>query len=247
MKRFKVIITLILILLFLTPTAFARPGGGGSGGGGSSGGGSGGGSSHSSSRPHSSSNSRAPMHPVAEAINTVLIAGTAFLIIGGKSIKRTYKVRKMEKHCRPILKELSKSDSKWKLKKINRDVRDTFYIMSEAWTKMDQNIAIDYSTENLYNTHQSKLQWMKIRNERNIIKMPKLLTSKVFQAATLSDNTDTILVYIRGFMIDYIETNGYITEGNKCIPTTYVEYWKFNYENGRWVLDEIIQPDSYNL
>lgn len=61
---------------------------------------------------------------------------------------------------------------------------------------------------------------------------------------TNGENIGEIWVYIKGFMIDYIEVDGNITEGNKYIPTSYVEYWKFKNENGRWLLDEIKQQGN---
>ena len=45
-------------------------------------------------------------------------------------------------------------------------------------------------------------------------------------------------------MIDYIEKEGKIIEGSKNIPSKYIEYWKFNNVNGKWLLDEIKQVDE---
>lgn len=33
--------------------------------------------------------------------------------------------------------DLSKSNSNWELDKINKDIKDTFYIMSKSWKNMD--------------------------------------------------------------------------------------------------------------
>ena len=86
---------------------------------------------------------------------------------------------------------------------------------------MDQDIAINYSTEKLYNNHKTKLEWMKVRNERNILKKVKLLSIRVFgMEVDKVENTRSIWVAIKGSMIDY---------------------WKFNNVNDRWILDEIKQ------
>lgn len=114
--------------------------------------------------------------------------------------------------------------------------------MTDAWTNMNQDIAIGYSTEKLYQNHKTKLEWMEIKGEKNVLKLPKLLSAKVIGLDnTNGDNIGEICVYIKGFMIDYIEVDGNITEGNKYILTSYVEYWKFKNENCRWLLDEIRQ------
>ncbi|WP_155484893.1 TIM44-like domain-containing protein [Paraclostridium sordellii] len=148
-------------------------------------------------------------------------------------IKRKHQYKK-------VLKELSKSNPDYKLEKIQKDVSDTFYIMAKAWTEMNQDIAIEYSTDKLYRNHNTKLQWMDARNERNILKNEKLLSAKVFEI----DNESNIWVAIRGSMIDYIEKEGQIIEGSKNISSRYIEYWKFNNVNGKWLLDEIKQVDE---
>lgn len=143
---------------------------------------------------------------------------------------------------REDIKELSKSNPDYDLEKIKKDVSDTFYIMSKAWTEMNQDIAIDYSTDKLYENHKIKLQWMEVRHERNILKKEKLISAKVFAL----DNNDNIWMEIKGSMIDYIEKDGKIIEGSKHIPSEYTEYWKFDNVNGRWLLDEIKQVDELN-
>ncbi|MDU1539713.1 MAG: hypothetical protein E6902_08840 [Paeniclostridium sordellii] len=96
--------------------------------------------------------------------------------------------------------------------------------MSKAWTNMDQDIAIEYSTKKLYENHKTKLEWMKIRNERNILKMEKLISAKVIGIEKNNyENVDIIWVYIIGSMIDYIERDGRIVGGNKFISKPYVE------------------------
>lgn len=120
--------------------------------------------------------------------------------------------------------DLNKYNSNWELDKINKDIKDAFYIMSKAWTNMDQDIAIEYSTKKLYENQKTKLEWMKIRNERNILKMEKLISAKVIGIEKNNyENVDIIWVYIIGSMIDYIERDGRIVGGNKFISKPYVE------------------------
>ena len=170
----------------------------------------------------------------AFSLMIVAMQKTNNIIIGTKVIKRKHQYKK-------VLKELSKSNADYKLEKIKKDVSDTFYIMAKAWTEMNQDIALEYSTDKLYRNHSTKLQWMDARNERNILKNEKLLSTKVFEI----DNEGNIWVAIRGFMIDYIEKEGQIIEGSKYIPSIYTEYWKFNNVNGKWLLDEIKQVDEF--
>lgn len=236
MKKLRVLIVLIVIFVMFTSISFARPGGGGHGGGSSSSSG-----GHSSSRGHASSynyNSKESSNPIENAILFIFM----IIAIKSNSIICCIKAVKKQKQCKVALVDLSKYDQNWNLKKINKDIKKAFYIMSDAWTNMNQDIAIDYSTEKLYENHKTQLEWMKVKGERNVLRIPKLLSHKIIGIDnTNKENIGEIWVYIRGFMIDYIEVDRNITKGNRYIPTSYVEYWKFKNENGIWKLDEIRQ------
>lgn len=240
MKRGKKLIILSIILVMFTSISYARPGGGGSSGGGGGSSGGGGGSHSSSSRgsggrvPRTEEDHKEQFATFGLFSSVIFIMGrTNRIIIRIKVIKSNHKYEKK-------LKELSEYNPDYKLEKIKQDVNDTFYIMAKAWTEMNQDISIEYSTEKFYKNHNAKLQWMDVRNERNILKNEKLLSSKVFAI----DDENNIWVSIRGSMIDYIEKDGEIIEGSKHIPSRYIEYWKFNNVNGKWLLDEIKQVDE---
>lgn len=228
MKIVKRIVVLSIVLMMFTSISYARPGGW------SSGGGSGG---HFSSVGRGGRGYRTKGDYRGKLV--IFGAFSLMIVIMEKSsdIIITTKVIKRKHHYKKVLKELSKSNVDYRLKKIKRDVRDTFYIMSKAWTEMNQDIAIEYSTEKLYRDHSTKLNRMDARNERNILKNKKLLSAKVFEI----DNEGNIWVAIIGLMIDYIEKEGQIIKGSKYIPSIYTEYWKFNNVNGKWLLDEIKQ------
>ncbi len=167
-------------------------------------------------------------NPNSGGVATLAMSTTIIIMSKTNYIISWFKVTKKKKQCRRVLMDLSKYNFNWELDKINKDIKDTFYIMSKAWTNMDQDIAIEYSTKKLYENHKTKLEWMKIRNERNILKMEKLISAKVIGIETNNyENVDIIWVYIIGSMIDYIERDGRIVGGNKFISKPYVEYWKF--------------------
>ena len=85
--------------------------------------------------------------------------------------------------------------------------------MADAWTNMNQDIDIDYSTEKLYQNHKTELEWMKVKGEKNVLKLPKLLAAKIIGLDnTNGENIGEIWIYTKGFMIDYIEVDGNITQ-----------------------------------
>lgn len=235
-KKASHLVIFTIIFFMFTSVSFARAGGGGGGSGGGSGGSGGGSGSHgSSSRAES-------VNPISGAITMVVMTTSMIIMQRTNNILCSLKIIKKEKKCKQVLNELRVNDSNYELDKINKDVEATFYIMQKAWTEMDQDIAINYSTEKLYNNHKTKLEWMKVRNERNILKKVKLLSIRVFgMEVDKVENTRSIWVAIKGSMIDYTEKDKKIFEGNKHIPASFTEYWKFNNVNDRWILDEIKQ------
>lgn len=243
MKIVKKLVVLSIIFIMFTSISYARPGGGGGssgGGGGSSGGGS---SSHSSSAHGTGRGSGRTKEDFKGQVSSfILLSSSIFIIQRTEDIMSGVKVIKSKNKYKKKLENLSESNPNYKLEKINKDVSDTFYIMARAWTEMNQDIAIEYSTDKLYKNHKAKLEWMDVRNERNILKKEKLISAKVFAI----DNNDNIWVAIRGSMIDYIEKDGQIIDGSKYIPSRYTEYWKFDNIDGRWLLDEIRQVREIN-
>lgn len=228
----------MVIFMMFTTIALARPGGGSSGGTGGSGGASGASGGGSGGRATQA-------NPVASAVVMVAFSTSMVLMQRTNLILSMYRVIKKEKVCKKTLEELSINNQNYSYEKINKDVSDTFYIMAKAWTNMNQDIAIEYSTDNLYKNHSTKLQWMKVRNERNILKNEKLLSMRVF-GIHRTYTRDSIWIAIKGSMIDYIERDSQIIEGNKFIPTRYTEYWKFDNVDGKWLLDEIMQVGDIN-
>ena len=243
MKKINIIMCTSIFIIMLTSISLARPGGGGSSGGGSSSGGS------SSGGHGSSSYNRSNTNPTASAVTSLAMTGVMISISRTNTIICRFKVMKKEKECNSVIKEISLYNSNYSLNKIYKDVSDTFYIQAKAWANMDQDISIDYSTSKLYNNHRTKLQWMSVRNERNILKKEKLISMRVIGIdSNKNENIESIWIAIKGSMIDYIEKNGEITEGNKYIAKPYVEYWKFDSIDGRWLLDEIKQEgDLFEL
>lgn len=210
-------------------------------GGGSSGGGSSGGSgSHSRS---SSSNSETSL--MDRILSYIIFSFFSFFSV----IVFYFKVLRAEINSRRLLRLLDDKDKSWNYKKVEKDVIETFYVVQECWTNMDMKNALKYMDDTLYESFNSKLEWMEMGNKRNILKKIKLVNLKpVSIYDDGDDDKDLIWFYIKGKMIDYIidtETNEKI-EGNDY-SKSFVEFWKFVRKNDRWVLSKILQKDEANL
>lgn len=246
MKKYIVIIPIIIFTLVVgTTNIYARAGGGGSSG--SSSGSSSGGTSSSTTSVHSSTHHRnysdSNSNPIIGFVNYI-----AFIFIAGFSaIIFRFKIMKAKRHSKQIMNLLDDKDEAWKYKNIQKQVKETYYIIQKAWTNQNMESAKEYMEESLYESFQTKLQWMEIKKQRNILKKISLIEAiPVSIYDDKDDKKDYIWYYIKGSMVDYIidtETNLKIEGTN--LKTRFVEYWKFTRkDNTKWVLSEILQEDE---
>ncbi|CAG9707934.1 Tim44 domain-containing protein [Clostridium neonatale] len=200
MKRFSkyfIIFSMIIMIIFQSYTlSFARSGGGGSGGGG----GGGGGGSHSSSTNHSD-RSTGKSNPLGNVM-FIIFAG---VIWQREKIVCKVKVARKSMEANKLIIYLRKIDNNYSKDILNDRVKETYFKMQEAWTNRDVEISKEYMSDSIYNLHSNKLEWMKVRNERNVLSNIKLLDFKPVSIEHYKDNSkDIVWFYIKGSMIDYI-------------------------------------------
>lgn len=266
LRNFLFILFLSLIIL-PTTSAFAIAGGGGHS---SSGGHSG--SSHSSSSSGSSSHSHSSYgesnFPGSSRrytssgyyggsyassnkfdLSDMLFLGFILLTFGGGIAALKYKLNLQNKKykCLSAMREFKRDDSAWDYNTLEKDVTRAFYLVQEAWTERDQDIAKDYMSKEIYKLHKCKTEWMKIRGEKNILKDIKLLSITPVGALDSENNLkDMLWVNIKCSMIDYTinEKTNEIIEGNRWKSKKYEQFWKFKRNENHWVLDTIKWPDE---
>lgn len=216
-----------------------RAGGGGS----SSGGGSSGGSSGGHTTRGSVSN-----RPTS-IIGTILHHIIFFILFFFTAIVFYLKIIRASINSKRLLKLLDDKDKSWNYRNIEQQVINTFYLVQESWTNMDMSASKEYMDDDLYETFNTKLEWMQMGNKRNILKKIKLINLKPISIYDDEDDSkDLIWFYIKGKMVDYIintETNEKI-EGNDY-SKSFVEFWKFVKKDEKWVLAKILQKDEENL
>ena len=213
-----------------------RAGGGTSGGSGGSFGG-------SSSGSHShNSNHRSSSDPFSMLFGLFL-----FLLIGSASaIVFRFRLSRSARNTKKLMTLLHKKDSAWKYKHIQRQVRDSYFAIQKAWSHSDMQSAKQHMSDNLYDTFQTQLNWMKVKNQRNVLKNVRLREAiPVSVHDDRDDSLDHVWFYIKGRMIDYTvdtQTNQRL-EGSP-FPESFGEYWQFiRTEGDRWVLNQILQED----
>ncbi|MGG7098778.1 Tim44 domain-containing protein [Clostridium sardiniense] len=242
-KHYKKIIKILILVILILPTTSAFPiagGGSGGGGGGGAGGGSGGRSGGSSGRGGSS----------GASVESQIISGALgiFTFVGGfEKVKRKIILKRKKDGFLSAIKEFKKYDLGWEYNDISNDITTAFYLVQEAWTKRNQDIAREYMSKKLYTLHKTKTEWMKVREEKNILKDVELLEVIPIGALNSKDKfEDMIWVNIKCSMVDYTinEKTNSIIDGNKSKHKRYEQFWRFKRDEKHWVLDEIKWPNE---
>ncbi|KOR25739.1 Tim44-like domain-containing protein [Clostridium sp. L74] len=248
-KNLIFILLFIIIFIFnLSMTVSARSGGGHSSGGGH-------GSSHSSSGGHGSRGSSSRGYygsresNVGDLIEILIVPLFIILIWKKDTIICKTKISRKSKEAEKIIGRLKNVDISYSKDMLQNRVEKTYFKMQEAWTSLNLEISKEYMSEDIYKLHNSKLAWMEIRNQRNVLKNIKLLNAKPVGLEHYEDNSkDFIWFCIHGAMIDYTidEITTQVVDGNTR-NRSFIEYWKFIKKNDSWVVDLIMQEDEVDI
>lgn len=259
MKKTKWLFTLLLVFILIIDSGIVvqamafnddvntvqlRAGGGssGSGGGGSS-------SGSSSSGGHGTGGNYYDGYNniFLSILHEILSFASFFFLLFFATILLYFKVLRSSFNSRRYLRMLSKKDTAWKYRKIEKQAIKTFYAVQKAWTNMNMEPAKEYMDKDLYENFQTKLEWMEVGNKRNILKRIRLINLRpVSVHDDEDDDKDLVWFYINGFMVDYIintQTNEKI-EGNDIFGMPFIEFWKFTRKGDQWVLSKILQSDE---
>lgn len=212
------------------------------GGGGSSGGGSGGSSSSGGSTYYPGTYGRGSW--VSDLINTIMVP----IVFCSSAIAFYYKLSKRSKKSKKLIKQIQSSDNAWKYKNIQKTVEESFYAIQNAWTNSDLTDATEYLSDELLESFSIRLNWMKHRNEQNILKNITLLKALPVAVYDDKDNSrDHIWFYIKGRMIDYtVNTDTMTKTDGSTSAKSFVEYWQYIRRDDRWVLNKILQKNEEN-
>ena len=255
-KTFSFILIILILISCFDITSYAKNvnspydiytiqlragGGGGSGGGG---GGSSGGGGSGGSRGNSSHNTGTGRY--SSLFGTIIHFIFMPFVLFSSSIVFYIKLTKRSRKAKILMKQMMQSDNAWKYKDIFSTVNDSFMAIQTAWSNMDMLPAVQYMSDELYDSFQTKLRWMSVRNERNILKNIQLVKALPVAVHDDADNSrDYIWFYIKGRMIDYIiDTNTQLKISGNTSNASFVEYWQFIRKDNEWVLNKILQKNE---
>ena len=148
-----------------------------------------------------------------------------------------------------MLKEIDDLDAIWDENHIYERVEEIFYAVQNAWTTKSLEELQPYLSDALMENWKTKLDWMDIRRERNILENIQLLSRSILGIYDdIDDRKDMVWFYIEGKMIDYTihEDDGSLLDGDKQAHS-FVEFWKLIRKDDEFYLDEIRQKAEMNV
>ncbi|WP_283677566.1 Tim44 domain-containing protein, partial [Clostridium perfringens] len=210
--------------------------------GGGGGGGRGGSSSHSSHGISSSS-------PYGNMIDFLILGsfiGINFLFVKNGSVSR-YKVYSKKREAMSTLKDFEIENPAWNFYEIETQIEESFPLIQEAWMNRDYSPVKHLMTDNFFDTHTVKMNWMLLKKEKNILSDVELKRVTPILAVENDENgEDFIWVLLKAKMIDYTinEENNCIIDGDYSTANSFEEFWKFIRKEDKWLADTILQVDD---
>lgn len=225
-----------------SPDILSRAGGGGSGGGSSGGGGGSSSGSSSGHTHHYHSGNTGKTNPLATLLYMILFP----LVVFSSSIVFYFQISKRSRKAKKLMKAMQKSDQAWKFKDISASVEESYFAIQNAWADGDMTPAVPYMSADLLENFQIKLNWMKYKNQKNVMEKIRLIRALPVAVHDDADNSkDHVWFYIKGKMTDYIlDTQTHLVVEGSTSPSSFVEFWKYIRKDDRWVLDKILQKNE---
>lgn len=223
-------LSFLLILIFLTVTAFARAGSGGGGGGGGFGGG-----GHYYGRDGGGGGAWFGIASLAASI----LSGVYYYFIRFANRKKAKEIM------------ASSKDEHWRNEYLCEHTRKMFFAIQDAWMQRSLEAIADKVTYNFYLKHNPILEAMIANNEQNIVENIDIKSIEIIGCHDyLDDDLDVFTAEIKGTLLDYTidVPSGEVTENSWKREESFCDLFIFARSEGEWVLRDIINdPDSETL
>jgi hypothetical protein len=253
---------------------FARGGGGGSGGGGGGGGGGSGGGGGGSIifmigyLPAYFVTERTYKHISAKlayilgaltgiAVTTgmaFISGGLAFLVAIGAAVgiwsgthNLLTRIAKKIKLSRKTIDVAAQTDPAWNLQYLETQVRETFPKYQQDWSAFDLDSIRTYTSPRYFEHVRLLLAALRGLGRQNVVAQPHINDWAIVDAHNDdNDDLDGFTAFIKAGAVDNLVSMA----DNRVIYTdssTFEEYWRFDRDGDRWVLDGIRQATENSL
>jgi predicted lipid-binding transport protein (Tim44 family) len=122
------------------------------------------------------------------------------------------------------------------------DLTTIFFRVQEAWSANDKAGIQAVTTDEMADYFAQDLDLMVVKGERNVIKNIVIREFSIDEAWT-EEATEYITAKIQARLVDFVERNGQVVEGDPNQPTDFAEFWTFKRPRGGndWKLSAINQ------
>lgn len=122
------------------------------------------------------------------------------------------------------------------------DLTAIFFKVQEAWSANDKATIQAVATDEMAEYFAKDLDLMVMKGERNVIKNIVIRQFEIDEAWQ-EESTEYITAKIQARLVDYVERNGQVVEGDPNQPTDFAEFWTFRRPRGgqTWQLSAINQ------
>lgn len=122
------------------------------------------------------------------------------------------------------------------------ELSGVFFRVQEAWSAGDKAAIAAVTTDEMADYFGQDLDLMAMKGERNVIKNIVIREFSLVEAWQ-EEASEFLTAKIQARLIDYVERNGQVVEGDPQKPTDFAEYWTFKRPRGGqdWKLSAVNQ------
>ncbi|MDQ7096997.1 TIM44-like domain-containing protein [Desulfosporosinus sp. PR] len=197
-------------------------------------------------------NDRFPSTTSSKTVNNDRNSRETAVDLNGRPISNSENLQRFGKainYTRENMSYLAETFSRWDRDFLVGRVRQVFFWLQDSWSRQDLSRAEEYLITALNKKYQTDLQGMKARGERNIIKEPILNTGDIeFIHSHLDEESQYFIVMVFASLIDYtLDDSGKLISGNDKHRLYFTEFWKFVWQDEKWLLASIYQEDALEI
>ncbi|WP_088186125.1 TIM44-like domain-containing protein [Desulfosporosinus sp. FKA] len=197
-------------------------------------------------------NDRSPSMTSSRSMNNDGSSRETAVDLNGRPISNSENLQRFGKainYTRENMNYLAETFPRWDRDFLVGRVRQVFFWLQDGWSRQDLSLAEEYLIITLNNKYQADLQAMKARGERNIIKEPILNTWDIeFIQSHLDEESQYFIAMVSASLIDYtVDNSGKLISGNDNHRLYFTEFWKFVWQDEKWLLASIYQEDTLEI
>lgn len=124
--------------------------------------------------------------------------------------------------------------------------KETFIQLQNAWNERNMVLVKDRVTDELFESYQKQLDWMKVKKEKCFIEDINIKKIEIIGDEDYKDkDKDTFTAFLKGKLVKYTmsERTGKIFENSKKKKTSFMTFYYFQRHNENWLLNKIETRD----